>query len=127
MKAVLTDKLLRAIMTKGRPHAPISDQVTRGLEVRFSQRGEPTFSAIARQHGGKPQPIRLPVGKYPALSLASARERAWPLLRDLRNGIDPRESVRRASAAEATKRSNTYGAIAEEFLKRHAARARTAR
>lgn len=127
MKAVLTDKLLRGILAKRQPHAPISDQVLHGLEVRFSKLGEPSFSAKARQRGGKPQPICLPVGKYPALSLAEARERAWPLLRDLKNGMDPRERAAEAKRAEATKRSNTYASVAEEFLKRHAARARTAR
>ena len=127
MKAALTDKLLRAIVAKRKPHPPISDQVLRGLEVRFSQLGEPSFSAKARQRGGKPQPIRLPVGKYPALSLAEARERAWPLLRDLKTGIDPRERAAETKRAEATKRSNTYAAVGEQFLTRHAARARTAR
>jgi integrase len=127
MKAVITDKLLRAVMAKGQPHAPISDQVLRGLEVRFSKRGEPTFTAKARQHGGKPQPIRLLVGKYPALSLAEARDHAWPLLRDLKNGIDPRERAAEAKRAKTAKQANTYGAVAEEFLKRHTSRARTAR
>jgi integrase len=127
MKAALTDKLLRGIMARRQPHKPISDQVLRGLEVRFSKVGEPAFSAKARQRGGKPQPIRLPVGKYPAVSLAAARERAWPLLRDLKNGIDPRERKAEAKRAKATRRSNTYAAIAEEFLKRHVLRARTAR
>jgi integrase len=60
------------------------------------------------------------------LSLADAREKAWPLLRDLKNGIDPRQRAADAKRAEVAKQANTYGAIAEEFLKRHVARARTA-
>jgi integrase len=124
---MVTDKLLRGIMAKRRPHQPISDQALRGLEVRFSKLGEPSFSAKARQRGGKTQPIRLPVGRYPAISLAEARERAWPLLRDLKNGIDPRQRAAEIKRAEAAKRTNTFRAVAEEFLKRHVARARTAR
>jgi hypothetical protein len=52
MKAVITDKLLRAIMAKRQLHPPISDQALRGLEVRFSKLGEPSFSAKARRRGG---------------------------------------------------------------------------
>ena len=127
MKAILTDKLLRAAATRGKPQAPIADQALRGFGVRFSKRGEASFYVMARQRGGPKQPIRLHVGRYPALSLAEARERAWPLLRDLQNGIDPRQRVAEALRAVAVKQANTYGAIAEEFLKRHVARARTAR
>ena len=127
MKAVITDKLLRAAVTKGKPQVPISDQALRGFGVRFSKLGEASFYVMARQRGGPSQPIRLHVGRYPALSLAEARERAWPLLRDLQSGIDPRQRAVEAKRAAVAKQANTYGVIAEEFIKRHAARARTAR
>jgi integrase len=127
MKAKVTDKLLRAIMANGQPHEPISDQVLRGLEFRFSKRGEPSGSVKARLCGSTSAPIRLSAGRYPERSLAEIRERGWLLLRDLKNGIDPRERAAELKRAEAVKRSNTYGAVAEELLKRHVARARTAR
>jgi integrase len=127
MRATLTDKLLRGIMARGQPHPPISDQVLRGLEVRFSQHGVPTFNAKARQRNGPQQPIRVALGKFPGVSLAEGRERAWPVLRDLKTGIDPRHRAAEVARAEATEQANTYGAVAEEFLKRHAVRARTAR
>ena len=105
MKAVITDKLLRAVAAKKQPHAPVSDQILRGFGVRFSKRGEPSFFAIRRLRGGPKQPIRLHVGRYPALSLADARERAWALLCDLQNGIDP-HSARSKSSAQS--RRNRY-------------------
>jgi hypothetical protein len=114
-------------MMKGQPHEPISDQVLRGLEFRFSKRGEPSGSEKARLRGSTSAPIRLLAGRYPERSLAEIRERGWLLLRDLKNGIDPRERAAELKRAEAVKRSNTYGAVAEEFLERHVVRARTAR
>jgi integrase len=99
----------------------------RGLEVRFSQHGVPTFNAKARQRNGPQQPIRVALGKFPGVSLAEGRERAWPVLRDLKTGIDPRRRTAEAARVEVAKQANTYSAVAEEFLKRHAVRARTAR
>lgn len=127
MKAVITDKLLRAVAAKKRPHAPVSDQILRGFGVRFSKRGEPSFFAIRRLRGGPKQPIRLHVGRYPALSLADARERAWALLRDLQNGIDPRQRALEEQRAKQAKQMHTYGAVAEDFIKRAVASKRTAR
>ena len=48
-------------------------------------------------------------------------------MRDLKNGIDPRQRAAEAERAEAVKRQNTFVAVAEEFLKRHVSRARSAR
>ena len=112
---------------KKRPHAPVSDQILRGFGVRFSKRGEPSFFAIRRLRGGPKQPIRLHVGRYPALSLADARERAWALLRDLQNGIDPRQRALEEQRAKQAKQMHTYGAVAEDFIKRAVASKRTAR
>jgi hypothetical protein len=127
MKAVITDKLLRAVAVKKQPHSPVSDQTLRGFGVRFSKRGEPSFFVIRRLRGGPIQPVRLQVGRYPALSLADARERAWTLLRELQNGIDPRERAREEQRAKQAKQLHTYGAVAEEFIKRAIAGKRTAR
>jgi integrase len=127
MKAIITDKLLRAVAANKRPHKPVSDQILRGFGVRFSNHGGPSFFAIRRLRGGPKQPIRLHVGRYPALSLADARERAWVLLRDLQNGIDPRQRALEEQPAKQVKQIHTYGAVAEDFIKRVVASKRTRR
>jgi integrase len=127
VKTVITDKFLRAVAAKKQPHAPVTDQALRGFGVRFSKRGEPSFFAIRRLRGGPKQPVRLHVGKYPALSLADARDRAWALLRDLQNGIDPRQRARDEERAKQARQQPTYAAVAEDFIKRVVANKRTAR
>jgi integrase len=123
----LTDKLLRAIAAKGEPHKPISDQHVRGLQARFSQRGIASFSAVARRRGGTRVPIRLPIGSYPVMSLADARQRARALLRELADGVDPRARRAEQQRVEAAKRASRFDAVAEDFIRRHVASKRTAR
>jgi Arm DNA-binding domain len=91
MRAVLTDKLLHGLTAKGQPHEPIWDQTLRGFGIRIGDHGGVSFFVMARQRGGDRRPIRIAVGRYPTLSLAEARDRARGLLRDLQDGIDPRE------------------------------------
>jgi integrase len=127
LKAVLTDKLLRALSAKGEPHEPIWDQTIRGFGIRIGDHGGVSFFAMSRPRGHGRNPIRLTIGRFPTLTLAEARERARSLLRELHDGIDPRLREAERIRAEAAKRANTFGAVAEEFLRRHVAQKRTAR
>jgi integrase len=110
MRAVLTDKLIRGLTAKSQPHEPIWDQTLRGFGIR----------------GGNRNPIRLQVGRYPTISLAEARERARALLRDLQDGIDPRERKAEQQRIEAARQASRFAAVAEQFIQRHVAKARTA-
>jgi integrase len=127
MRAVLTDKLLRAIAAKGEAHEPIWDQRVRGLVARIGERGGISFSVVARQRGGSRAPIRLLIGPYPAMSLADARERAKALLRDLSDGIDPRARKVEQRQAEDAKHARRFDIVANDFIHRHVAGKRTAR
>ena len=127
MKAVLTDKLLRALSAKGEPHEPIWDQNIRGFGIRIGDHGGVSFFAMGRPRGHGRNPIRLTIGRFPTLSLAEARERARSLLRELHDGIDPRLREAERIRIEAAKRANIFGAVAEEFLRRHVGQKRTAR
>jgi integrase len=123
MRTPLTDKLLRSL--RGRP-ATIWDQSLSGFGVRAHAGGGISFFAMARQRGDSRRPIRITIGRYPLTSLGAAREQARGLLRDLSAGIDPRARRAAELAAETVKRSNTVAAVAEDFIRRHVARARTA-
>jgi len=126
MRAVLTDKLIRGLTAKGQPHEPIWDQTLRGFGIRIGDHGGVSFFAMARRRGGDRTPIRLQVGRYPTLSLAEARDRARALLRDLQDGIDPRERKAEQQRIEAARKASQFGAVAEQFIQRHVAKARTA-
>jgi integrase len=126
MRAVLTDKLIRGLVAKAQPHEQIWDQTLRGFGIRVGDHGGVSFFVMARQRGGGRAPIRLTVGRYPVLSLAEARDRGRTLLRELQDGIDPRERQVEAQRIAAAKQANRFGVIAEDFIRRHVARTRTA-
>jgi integrase len=99
-----------------------------GFGIRIGRTGKPTFFAMRRQRGaGRSQAVRITIGTYPLIPLLEARQRARDLLRDLHAGIDPREREAERLRAEAAEKLNTFRAVAEEFIARHVARARTAR
>jgi integrase len=127
VKSVLTDKLLRSIAAKGEPHPTIWDATVRGFGIRIGRRGVISFFAMRRIRGGSRRPVRITLGSYPLVSLAEARDRARHALRDLHDGVDPRQRQAEAREAEAAKRAKRFSAVAEEFIRRHVAQARTAR
>jgi integrase len=128
MKRALTDRLLRSLAAPCPAPLEVWDQTLRGFGVRVSRRGTVTFFAMRRRRGaGSSQAIRVSIGPYPLLPLAEARQRAREVLRDLYDGIDPREREAERLRAEGAKRSNIFSAVAEEFITRHVSRARTAR
>jgi integrase len=103
------------------------DQILRGFGAR-ARVGGATFFAMRRVRGaGRPQAARITVGEYGPLTLAEARERARLILRDLQDGIDPRERKAEQLRTEMAKQSNSFAAVAEEFICRHVVKARTAR
>jgi integrase len=125
MKATVTDRLLRALVAQGKPHAPIRDQVLRGFTARFGATGNVTFYVIGRRRGGSRQPLTLRVGRYPEIPLAQARERGRALLRDLHDGVDPRQREAERLRAEEAKRQHLYRDVAEDFIRGHLASKRS--
>ncbi len=130
MRREITDRLLKSLSSNKTDSAPqeVWDQKLRGFGCRVSKRGTVSFFAMRRQRGtGKAQAIRMPLGRYPLITLANARQRARTVLRDLYDGIDPRQQEAERLRNEAAKQTNTFNAVAETFITRHVARARTAR
>jgi hypothetical protein len=127
VKATLTDKLIRGLIAKGAPHPPIWDQVVKSFGIRIGDRGAVSFFVAARQRGGSRTAIKISLGRYPVLLLADARTRAKAVLRDLADGIDPRQQRAARQRAEAVEKAHRFDTVAEDFIHRHVARARTAR
>ena len=118
--AVLTDRYLKSLKP-----APAGKRIVHwdaakpSFGVRVTDRGVVSFF-IMRRMPGKPQPVRVVLGRYPEISLAQARKLATAALGDLVSGVHPKT---RADRREA----NTFAALAKQFLLRPAAaRQRTA-
>ena len=71
-------------------------------------------------------PTRRAIGSYPAISLEQARNTARDWIALVQRGIDPAVQVATEREANRVRASNTFGAVAESFLEKHAASRRTA-
>ena len=119
-RAVFTDRYLKSLKP-----APTGKRIVHwdaakpSFGVRVTDRGVISFF-VMRRMPGKPQPVRVSLGRYPEISLAQARKLATTAIGDLVSGIHPREREQR-------RRSSSFAALTEAFLSRPAAaRQRTA-
>jgi integrase len=126
-RAVFTDRYLRSI----RP-APLRKRIVHwdaakpSFGCRITDRGVISFFVMRRMQG-KPEPVRVVLGRYPEISLATARKRATAALSHLVAGVHPKERAREEQLAHAKRQLNTFAALAEAFQQRPAAaRQRTA-
>ena len=87
--------------------------------VRLSYQGTKSWFVMTRLDG---KLIRVTLGRYPALSLAEAREEARRVVNLAAAGKDPRRIKAEAKQKRVEDRRNTFDACADEFLERHVER-----
>jgi hypothetical protein len=116
---VLTEPFIKALKPApaGQRYA-VADAVVPGLKVRVTDRGSKSF-ILWRRFGGAPNPAARSLGKVGVISLAEARTKARGWLELVSKGEDPAALERARREAEQLKRDNTFGAVFEDFLKRH--------
>jgi integrase len=108
MRVRLSDRFCTTVKATG-PQTEYFDEVTRGLALRVTPRGKAWTFHYTR--AGKR--ARMPLGTYPATSLATARARA----------IEARGAN---EAGEPPKTPNTLAAVFEEYMTREGAALRSA-
>ncbi|MEE8225396.1 MAG: integrase arm-type DNA-binding domain-containing protein, partial [Kiloniellales bacterium] len=87
------------------------DKSLPGFGMRLSYGGTKTWILLYRYNGVK---RRMKIGRYPALPLASAREKAQAALREAELGNDP------GAAKTAYQKAETVNDLAREYLEKHA-------
>jgi len=133
-KVVLTDRFLKAVKPAAPGRRPIIwDGLQPHLGVRITDSGHLSF-VVMRRRPGDDLPLRHTIGAYnPAAepggqgSLAHARAQARDVLAAIAQGRHPREIEERRRREEQQRWKDTFGAVAEEFIKRHVHRLRSAR
>lgn len=108
----LTDAKIKSMKATGK-RQKIADGD--GLYLEVTEAGSKIFR-MRIQVGGKDSSVTL--GKYPYMTLAQARLARNDMLRDIANGIDPREE-RRKEKHEAS--APTFRAVAEEWIEKNKA------
>src|SRR4051794_25188865 len=86
MAEQLTDLTLRQLTAEGRDRIEVWDGKMPGFGVRVSGTGTKTFILLYRHRG---RPRRLSLGRWPIVSLATARQKARAALQALDLGTDP--------------------------------------
>lgn len=113
MRQNLTARFVETVKPKGGERTTISDSVVEGLELRLGSNGSKMWSLRYRTRGGKRN--RLSLGRYPALSLAEARDRAIQALAAAVSGADP-AAAKKAEKTEAIAAERTVEDLAEAFF-----------
>lgn len=127
-RTVLTDRFINSEKrnpAKGRADYP--DALVPGLALRVTEAGHKSFVLIARYPLSPKNPTRRALGDRGKLTLEQAREKARVWLALIDKGIDPKIEEARQVAAARRQQSNTFAAVAAEFLDRHASGLRKAK
>src|SRR5262245_38324432 len=89
------------------------DAVLPGFGLRVPATGVQRWRVLYRALGRVARP---PLGSYPSIPVAAARERARAMLEEVANGGDPA----RAKAEARQGNAELFAAVAAEFIERHA-------
>ncbi len=85
-----------------------------GLALRVTDRGVKSWSVYFRLHG---KHRRSTIGTYPDVGVAEARERAGEIKKLAKQGVDPKVAAD-AEKAAIQAGAQTFGTIAEKYIKR---------
>ena len=120
-RAVFTDRYLKNLKPAEAGKRIVHwDAAKPSFGCRITDRGVISFFVMRRMQG-KPQPVRVVLGRYPDVSLAQARKLATVALGDLVSGVHPKARAREERAAADKQEASTFAALADRFLRRPAA------
>jgi integrase len=124
-RAVFTDRYLKSLKSADPGRRVVHWDVAKpGFGCRITDRGVVSFFVMRRMHG-KPQPVRVVLGRYPDISLAQARKLATEALGDLVSGVHPKQREREEALASAKQEANTFATLASEYISRQTPKMRT--
>jgi integrase len=122
----LTEKAIERLKVKPKNYT-VWDAKQTGLGIIVRPTGKKSWRLQLTYPGGRGQSKRL-LGRYPAMSLADARDKATEWYGLVRAGRDPRDvEQEQRQAAEAVRRAKalqnaaTFCSVAERFLREHVA------
>ena len=119
MKRSLTDAFLRTLRPPSTGSLEVHDAACRGLSLRVTPNDVRGWSYRYTSPSGTT--ARMTIGRYPAVGLADARQRADNLRRDQANGVDP-VAAQRQRKLEAQSGTKTFAHLAERFVIEHVRR-----
>lgn len=128
-KRVLTDRGLKAMKPAPEGKRDVYwDAAVPSFGIRVTDKGQASFFIMRRLDGKllRWTLASFSIGNYPVGMLAQAREEARAALRDVQRGVDPKQRHAAELREKARERENTFSAVADDFVQRHAAKLRSA-
>jgi len=108
----LTDLEIRALKAQDRIYKRADE---RGLYIEVHPSGSKLWRVKYAFHG---KDKRLALGRYPEVGLAEARQKRDEARKKVREGIDPVAERKRAKLLAVYEAANTFGEVAEEYIKK---------
>ncbi|WP_119460650.1 site-specific integrase [Rhodospirillaceae bacterium SYSU D60014] len=121
----LTDAAVQRIKPPTREARQVDywDQHLGSFGLRVSYNGTKAWVVQPRALSkGKWTPTRVTLGRYPALSLADARQKAKDALRLASEGKNPRDALKADKARLEDESRNTFDVLADDFLAKYVKR-----
>ncbi|MTW23231.1 tyrosine-type recombinase/integrase [Allochromatium palmeri] len=119
----LTDAAIRRLRPPESGRVEYWDTQTKALGLRVGASGQRSWVMILRVlKGGRWVQQRLTLGRYPAVTLAQAREKARAALALAGEGENPGAVVRAERQAKAEASRHTFAAVREDFLLKYRGR-----
>lgn len=119
----LSDRGIRSLKASRSGQVDYWDSLTPGFGIRVGHGGRKSFIVGTRIDGRFRRFTLKP--SFPALSLADARGQTAKIIQDAQRGIDPAEAKAQERRSAQERRRNTFGAVAADFMRDHAAKLRT--
>jgi integrase len=114
----ITARRIEALQPPAEGRIEVRDIVATGLTFRVTSGGLRTWTMYIKVKG---RDRRFPIGDYPAVSLAEARERAAKLRAEVREGRDPIAERKKAAADRAAALALTVAKVLDSYAALHLA------
>ena len=119
-KANLTDASIKRLKRPETGQVDYWDQKVKGLGLRIGAKGTRTFNLQTRVLvGGHWKDVRMKLGLYPSLSLATAREKAGEYIAMAQRGENPRLAKAEAERIQVEESVNTFSNVAGRFMEEY--------
>lgn len=119
-KRKLTDVTIRNLPAPPSGQIDFFDQLLPAFGIRVSNRGTRSYFVMTRISGHK-RLRRMTLGRYPAMPLAQAREKARQILEAASMGADPFQALEADKIVQRKKR-DTFEDVTAEFVELYASR-----
>jgi integrase len=112
----LTSAAVKRIKPPATGQADYFDKLLPSFGLRVSHSGTKSWVVMTRVNG---KLIRVTVGRFAAIDLSDAREKARSIIQAAEAGLDPRRIEDERRRKRARDQQNTFEALAEEFMAKH--------